>query len=73
MGDKPNITKLGDGTYHIDWSKVNLDGECEDDFFTYEYNAPKERKCECGAHKVYGKDCSYRFHAHWCDLWEELK
>ena len=73
MSNKPNITKLGNGKYNIDWSKVNLDGENEDDFFTYEYNAPKERKCDCGATKVVGYSGFKREHAHWCDLLKDEK
>ena len=73
MANKPNITKLPNGKYNIDWSKVNLDGECEDDFFSYEYNAQFKPKCECGAHKVYGVNCCKAFHAQWCELFERVE
>jgi len=68
---KPNITRLPNGQYHIDWGAADFDGEDEDDFFTYGYNAPKTVECDCGAVKVYGPKCFKREHAHWCEILKE--
>jgi hypothetical protein len=32
---------------------------------TYVYD---DRKCECGSHKTYGKDCPKDYHSDWCIL-----
>lgn len=71
MAGRPKITKLGGGKYNIDWSKVSLGGDCEDDFFKYE-NEPSKPKCDCGATKVVGYGGFKREHAHWCGIIDDM-
>lgn len=40
----------------------------DDDFFDYE--PPPSKKCTCGAHETYGKDCPPFFHYDYCDFYQ---
>lgn len=42
--------------------------EYEEEMTAAQRQDKKEKKCECGAWKVYGKSCSSFHHALYCDL-----
>ena len=68
---------MNNSIFDDDWLDEDEEWEWMDDYNvptgssislnkTPELKGMSEKKCTCGAHSVYGKDCE--FHDKWCDL-----
>lgn len=56
---------LEENKYHmsrVSYRKVGADR------FVWCYGSAGKSKCECGAHKTYGRTCGDLYHAHYCPV-----
>lgn len=72
-GDTGIIEAIGSNFYVVDLTRGNRTVFANEQQIRLvpSNQHPTNVKCECGAHKVYGENCSKRLHSDWCSLYKD--